>query len=80
MTERSGPSPGGAPIDFWIDVEPQLDTEKLIPGDELDIATVRPLQIELDGLIEARFSRIVIDLCRLQFIDYTVVHPYPRAR
>jgi anti-anti-sigma factor len=74
MNERWEPSPGGGPIDFSIDVGPQLDTAELIPGGELDIATVRQLQTELDDLIEAGFSRIVIDLRRVEFIDFTAVH------
>ncbi len=74
MNEHWEPSPGGTPIDFWIDVEPQRDAVKLIPAGELDIATVGQLQSELDDLIEAGFARVVIDLCGVEFIDSTGLH------
>lgn len=74
MNKRWEPFPGAAPVDFWIDVEPQLDTVRLIPVGELDIATVGELRSELDALIEAGFDRIVIDLRRVEFMDSTGLH------
>jgi anti-sigma B factor antagonist len=74
MNKLWEPSAGGAPIEFWIDVEPQRDTVKLIPAGELDISTVGELQRELDDLIEAGFGRIVIDLRGVEFIDSTGLH------
>jgi anti-sigma B factor antagonist len=73
MNERWVPSTRGAPIDFWIDLEPHCDTVKLIPAGELDVAAVGQLQSELDDLIEAGFVQIVIDLRRVEFIDSTGV-------
>jgi anti-sigma B factor antagonist len=74
MNQRWEQSPDGAPIDFWIDVEPQRDTVRLIPAGELDIATVGQLQSELDDLIEAGLGQIVIDLRGVEFIDSTGLH------
>jgi anti-sigma B factor antagonist len=79
MNQRWEPSSGGAPIDFWIDVEPQRDTVRLIPAGELDIATVGQLQRELDDLIEAGFGQIVIDLRGVEFIDSTGLHALVEA-
>jgi anti-sigma B factor antagonist len=79
MNKGWEPSAGGAPIDFWIDVEPQSDTVQLIPAGELDIATVGQLQRELDDLIEAGFGQIVIDLRGVEFIDSTGLHALVEA-
>jgi anti-anti-sigma factor len=56
---------------FRIDVEPARDSVRVAPVGELDIATVDKLQAEVVRLRESGFTRIVLDLRGVRFLDST---------
>jgi len=56
---------------FHVDVEPSRESVRVSPVGELDIATVDKLRDEVVRLRESGFSRIVLDLRRVRFIDST---------
>ena len=68
------PSPGSAPNGFSLEIKRQRETAQLIPAGEVDLATAGQLQSELEKLIEAGFTRIVIDLRRIEFLDSSGLH------
>jgi anti-sigma B factor antagonist len=56
---------------FRVDVEPARESVRVSPVGELDIATVEKLSAEVVRLRESGFSRIVLDLRQVRFIDST---------
>jgi anti-sigma B factor antagonist len=56
---------------FRIDVEPARDSVRVAPVGELDIATVDKLREEVDRLRESGFSKLVLDLRGVRFLDST---------
>lgn len=62
------------PIGFSIDVRPLRDRVQMIPIGEVDIATVPELQHRLGELLDAGFTRIVVDLRRVEFMDSSGLH------
>lgn len=62
------------PPTFSIAVEPRRDAVQIAPKGELDLATVEQLRHELAEVIDAGFTRIVIDLRGVEFLDSTGLH------
>ncbi len=56
---------------FRIEVEPSRDSVRVAPIGELDIATVEKLRTEVDGLRESGFTKLVLDLRGVRFLDST---------
>jgi anti-anti-sigma factor len=56
---------------FRIDVEPARDSVRVAPVGELDIATVEKLRAEVDRLRESGFTKLVLDLRGVRFLDST---------
>jgi anti-sigma B factor antagonist len=63
--------PTDAPEPFDIDIEPDRERIVLVPRGELDLATVDRLGACIDGIVDAGFEAIVLDLRRLTFLDST---------
>ena len=72
MTTRDEPSPTTGEFEpFRIDVEPARDSVRVAPVGELDIATVEKLRAEVERLRESGFTKLVIDLRGVRFLDST---------
>lgn len=56
---------------FRVDVEPERDSVRVAPVGELDLATVDKLRDEVVRLREAGFTRVIIDLRGVRFLDST---------
>jgi anti-anti-sigma factor len=56
---------------FRIEVEPARDAVRVAPVGEVDLATVDELREEIDRLSEAGFTRLVLDLRQVLFLDST---------
>jgi anti-anti-sigma factor len=56
---------------FRVDVEPERDSVRVAPVGELDLATVDKLRDEVVRLRESGFTRVVIDLRGVRFLDST---------
>lgn len=56
---------------FSIDVEPRRDVVRVCPRGELDMATVDAVREQVDELLAAGFSRLVLDLRDVTFMDST---------
>ena len=56
---------------FRIDVEPTRDSVRVAPVGELDIATVDKLRAEVDRMRDSGFSKLVVDLRGVRFLDST---------
>jgi anti-sigma B factor antagonist len=56
---------------FRIEVEPARDSVRVAPVGELDIATVDKLRAEVDRLRESGFTKLVLDLRPVRFLDST---------
>ena len=56
---------------FRIDVEPSRDSVRVAPVGELDIATVEKLRAEVERLPESSFTKLVLDLRGVRFLDST---------
>jgi anti-anti-sigma factor len=54
---------------FRIDVVRDAPEAHVIPAGELDLRTVAQLREQLDELLNAGFTRLVIDLRKLEFMD-----------
>jgi anti-sigma B factor antagonist len=65
------PAPPQPRTPFNVEVEPDRDRVILIPEGELDLATVDRLGAAIDGLVDAGFETLVLDLRRLTFMDST---------
>jgi len=59
---------------YGCDVLPDRDVVRVAPWGELDIAAVESLTEELDALWQAGFTRVVLDLSGLTFIDSSGLH------
>src|SRR4051794_8096219 len=59
------------PEPFAIEVRPARERVVVAPRGELDLATTEGLEAEIDGLVNAGFAEIVLDLRGLSFIDST---------
>ncbi len=57
------------PPTFRCDVEPERDRVRVVLTGELDLATVEPLEREVDSLLGSGFRWIVLDLRGLTFLD-----------
>lgn len=62
------------PPRLTIAIEPRRDAVWIAPRGEIDIATVGQLKRELGELVEAGFTRVVIDLRAVTFMDSTGLH------
>jgi anti-sigma B factor antagonist len=56
---------------FRIDVEPSRDSVRVAPVGELDIATVEKLRAEVERLRQSGFTKLVLDLRGVRFLDST---------
>lgn len=56
---------------FRVDVRPDRKLARVVPVGELDIATAPELEAQLSAVCAAGFTRIVLDLGELTFIDST---------
>jgi anti-sigma B factor antagonist len=77
MTDQSNlpiDTPACPPPAFSITIKPRRDAVQVAPTGELDLATVEQLQHNLDELINAGYTRIVIDLRGVEFLDSTALH------
>ena len=54
-----------------IDIEPDRERVIVLPRGELDLATVDRLGACIDGLVDAGFDTLVLDLRGLTFLDST---------
>ena len=54
---------------FSCDVAPDRDRARVLLTGELDLATVEPLEREVDSLLGSGFRWIVLDLRGLTFLD-----------
>src|SRR5438874_9792561 len=71
MSSRPFPSPLGVETTrFRVDVKPERDVVFVVPTGELDLATVAQLGGQIDELRAASFKRVVLDLCRLELMDF----------
>jgi anti-sigma B factor antagonist len=71
---RRPPMPAESPrprTPFNVEIEPDRDRVIVIPEGELDLATVDRLGAAIDGLVDAGFRTLVLDLRRLTFMDST---------
>jgi anti-sigma B factor antagonist len=66
---QSSPPKWKTPFD--VEIQPAHDRVIVIPKGELDMATVDQLGASIDGLVDAGFEMIVLDLRRLTFMDST---------
>ena len=80
----SGPHPQLSVAPFWVELEPRREAVRVVPVGELDMATAGELAAKLEELRNAHFSRIVLDLRRLRFVDSTgvrlILAEHDRAR
>jgi anti-sigma B factor antagonist len=67
------------PVGFSVKVKRDGQFATLIPAGEIDLATVEQLQSELETLIDADCTRIVIDLREVEFLDSTGLQALVRA-
>ena len=56
---------------FGIEVDPQSDVVRVAPQGEIDLATVGRLRARIAELLSAGFSRLVLDLQDVTFMDST---------
>jgi anti-anti-sigma factor len=54
---------------FRVDLEPWRDVVHVRPCGELDIATVGAVRERIDELLSAGFTRVLLDLRELTFLD-----------
>ena len=66
--------PRERPEPFHIAIEPDRARTVVVPCGELDMATVDRLGACIDGLLDAGFDAIVLDLRQLRFLDSTGLH------
>ena len=71
MTTREPNPLAGEFEPFRIDVEPSRESVRVAPVGELDLATVDKLNAEVVRLRESGFTRLVLDLREVRFIDST---------
>jgi anti-anti-sigma factor len=76
MTEPDADPP---PL-FSVVLDPHRETIRVAASGELDVATARELDTELQRVIRDGFRRVVLDLRGLSFIDSTGVNAVLRAR
>jgi anti-sigma B factor antagonist len=62
------PSPD-ATTRFDVEIRPDRGRVIVIPGGELDMASVDRLGAAIDGLVDVGFETVVLDLRRLAFMD-----------
>lgn len=73
-TEIPVAAPGYPAVSFSIGVKAERDVVKIAPRGELDLVTTGQLKRELERVIDAGPSRIVIDLRGVEFLDSTALH------
>jgi anti-anti-sigma factor len=66
---QAGPPEPHTPFD--VEIRRRDDRAIVAPTGELDLATVDRLVASIDGLVDARFATIVLDLRGLTFMDST---------
>jgi anti-sigma B factor antagonist len=62
------------PEPFAVEVRPHRRRVVVVPRGELDLCTVDRLAAEVEELVAAGFSDVVLDLRRLSFMDSTGMH------
>jgi anti-anti-sigma factor len=67
-TETTRPA---RPEPFLVEIRPARSRVVVAPRGELDLATTDRLADEIDGLVNAGFDEIVLDLRELTFMDST---------
>jgi anti-sigma B factor antagonist len=68
---RTGPQ--GPPEPFRTELEPHGETIVVVVHGEIDVSSADPLHAQLTGLLSS-FSRVVVDLRQVDFIDSTGLH------
>jgi anti-sigma B factor antagonist len=66
--------PSAISPEFFYDVRPDRDRVVVRVGGELDLVAAPQVAAAVDELLEVGFSRIVIDLRALSFLDSAGVH------
>ena len=56
---------------FSVEIEPHREVVRVCPRGELDLATVEVLRERVEELTAAGFTRVLLDLRELTFIDST---------
>jgi anti-sigma B factor antagonist len=56
---------------FTVEIQPAEDRVAVIPRGDLDLATVGEVSAAVDDQVARDFSRVVLDLRELTFIDST---------
>src|SRR5829696_5405721 len=56
---------------FTVEVEPQREVVRVCPCGEVDLATVDDVREQVDELLSAGFTRVLLDLREATFFDST---------
>jgi len=56
---------------FTVEVEPQREVVRVCPCGEVDLATVDDVREQVDELLSAGFTRVLLDLRQISFLDST---------
>jgi anti-sigma B factor antagonist len=56
---------------FTVEVEPQREVVRVCPCGEVDLATVGDVREQVDELLSAGFTRVLLDLREATFLDST---------
>jgi anti-sigma B factor antagonist len=56
---------------FHLDVEPERDVVRVCPSGEVDLVTADRVSAQVEDLVSVGFTRIVVDLRAVTFLDST---------
>jgi anti-anti-sigma factor len=62
------------PPPFQIEVQPEREAVRVRPVGEIDIATAGRMRAQIDELVDTGFTRVILDLRGVTFLDSTGVH------
>jgi anti-anti-sigma factor len=65
---------GAGPPVFRVDVRPERDVVRVCPVGEVDLDTVGVVRAQLDELTAAGFTRVILDLRNVTFLDSSGLH------